>query len=226
MVLYWELAKVKGRYLIMYEICINEELRQNIYEKLIEYSITKSDVFMLVTYRYSEEIEKIYSVPDEASFDNKEIYLKVLDSFKRMKKEEYRNRTIFKKNTESFLEKLKPYLIKKRNLPTEWPGLKVILDKHTKVDICVYRIYDEAKNTLLEPKGLFNWRYPYFPENLCFFKDNYCWFYSIAHEEYAYIYIKSLEEVKELENLGLNFKARRCKEDEIKLFYEDYSYER
>jgi hypothetical protein len=52
--------------------------------------------------------------------------LKVDEEAKRRK---YKEVAIFKEQAEPFLEKLKPYLIKKRNFPTEWPGLKIVPNK-------------------------------------------------------------------------------------------------
>lgn len=155
---------------VMYRICIDEELKLDVYKKIIDFGLSKSDAFMLVTYRYSNEGEAMYSKPDRNAYDSEDEFLMFLNYFEQMKKERYDNEAIFKNNTEPFLEKLKPYLIKKRNFPTEWPSAKVVFyDKFTTVDICVYRVCDEIKPYLIEADGLFNWKYPYFPDDLCFF---------------------------------------------------------
>ncbi|AAK79040.1 hypothetical protein BJV85_002938 [Clostridium acetobutylicum] len=207
----------------MYKILIEEELNLKAYEGIINFAVSKSDACMLVIYRYGEE-EKISNPPRRNDYNNEEDYLMFLNCLERMKKERYDNLDIFKKSTEPLLEKIRPYLIKKRNFPTEWPGVKVVFySKYTSVDICVYSICKELETYLLEAKGLFNWKYPYFPDDLCFFKNGYCWFSVVAHEEYACIYIEDAQDIEKLLKIGVKFKVTECNKDEVKLFYEDYS---
>ena len=98
----------------------------------------------------------------------------------------------------------------------------MILNEYMSIDICVYGICNEVKTCLLEPKGLFNWKYPYFPDDLCFFKDGYCWFATVAHEGYACIYVENIKEIEILKDMGLKFEFVKCDDDKEDLFYEDY----
>lgn len=207
----------------MYKVDITEELNLESYTKFIDYSFSKSDAFMLVTYRENENIELMFSEPSINLSLNEEIRLMILKSNEEAKKIKYKDIGIFKERTEPFLGKLQPYLIKKRNYPTEWPGIKVVLNEYTNVDICVYKVCDEVKPYLLEPKGLFNWKYPYFPDDLSFFKGGYCWFTIVAHEGFACMYIKNDDDIRNLKELGMDFNVTEHNDNEKSLFYEEYN---
>jgi hypothetical protein len=88
----------------------------------------------------------------------------------------------------------------------------------------MYCICDEVKSYLLEPKGIFNWKYPHFPDDLCFFKGGYCWFSTVAHEAYACAYLKSIKDIETFDGLGIEFKVVECNITNEQLFYEDYKY--
>lgn len=206
----------------MYKIYLNEELTEESYNKLIDYALSKSDAFMVAVYRHSENIESVYSLPDRSMFESDELYKRMVKRCKEAKKEAYIKKDIFDRYTEPVLNNLKAYLIKKRDFPTEWPGIKVIFTNGTRVDIYVYRVCNEVKPFLLQTKGLFKWKYPYFPDDLSFFKNGYCWFYTVAHEEYGFIFVESHDEINCLEEMGLNFKFAKCDDDEQPLFYEEY----
>lgn len=146
-----------------------------------------------------------------------------LKSVEDAKNKKYMDEAIFKKQTEPLLERLSQYLIKKRNLPTEWPGIKTFPAKHRVIDICTYTVCEEAKKVLLESPSLFCWRYPYFPDDLCFFKNGYCWFSTVAHEGYACAYVRTSEDVKTFEEIGIKFTVNECDISYEQLFFEDYS---
>ena len=54
-------------------------------------------------------------------------------------------------------------------------------------------------------ESIYDWRYPDFPEDLCFFKGEICWFKSIAHENMAFIYDDSQETKGHLTWLGFHY---------------------
>ncbi|GAA0177102.1 hypothetical protein SH2C18_03880 [Clostridium sediminicola] len=207
----------------MYRISINEELEFDVYKKLIDFAFEKSDAIMSVTYRFSEDIESRYTIKDKSIYDSEEEYLRFLKIYERMKKEAYEYHRIFKNSTEQFLEKMRPYLIKIRNHPTEWPSCMITFDHPDDgVDICTYRICSEVKSYILQGKGLFNWKYPNLPDDLCFFLNGYCWFCTVSHEGYATMFLSDFKEVEKLRKIGLKFELTECKDEEVKLFHEDY----
>ena len=92
------------------------------------------------------------------------------------------------------------------------------------IDICVYKVCNEVKTYLTEPKGLFNWKYPYFPDDLCFFKDGFCWFATVAHEGFAVLFIKNYQDVILLKELGVQIEEKGIEENKNDLFYEEYGF--
>ncbi|NLP27663.1 MAG: hypothetical protein GX370_02615 [Clostridia bacterium] len=75
---------------------------------------------------------------------------------------------------------------------------------------------------MLEPKGVFNWKYPYFPDDLCFFKDGYCWFSTVAHEGYAYVFVSCIQDVEMFRSIGIIFDVSECDMTNEELFFEEY----
>lgn len=208
----------------MHEIVIVDELALDIYNRLIEYACAKSDAFMLVIYRYDKKIQSTALEIKGKFAKSKEIQASICRANEEAQKRRLRDRKIFKESAKPFLKKLDPYMIKKRNFPTEWPGTQVIFyDNNTDVDICVYKMCEEVKKFLLEPKGIFKWKYPYFPEDLCFFKDGECWLETTAHDEFGIIYTNDFEDIETLKNIGVNFDYTERNEKEIDLFHEDYN---
>ena len=53
--------------------------------------------------------------------------------------------------------------------------------------------------------GLYDWRFPDMPEDLCFFSKGNCWLRSIAHEKLCFIFTDDDYEKKVLKKMGLKF---------------------
>ena len=116
---------------------------------------------------------------------------------------------------------LRTYKIKKRYNPI-WPNTRSLNQFEHQYKIVFYRAEPASLDYLLLCSGLLDWEYPSYPMDLCFFKDGYCWFYTTPHEEYGYIYLEDENEMKILENLGVEFEYYD-KLDNPDLFYEDYT---
>jgi hypothetical protein len=206
----------------MYEVVINKNVSHDAYNKLIDYAFVKSDAFMLVVYRYCQDLKIAFKLPDRRLFESDELYSMVVKSIKSAKDEKYKQNIIFKKSTEVFLKEINPFLVKSRCYPTIWPGVATVFDENTSVDINIYKICEEVKPYLYKAGGLFNWVYPYFPDDLSFFKNGYCWFYTVSHENYANIYVNNQQDIKNLLKLGIEFNVNEYTGNELSPFYEDY----
>ena len=68
-----------------------------------------------------------------------------------------------------------------------------------------YRFSAEIKNYLLTNKNLYAWLNPGYPEDISFFKDGYCWLYSVAHEDLCDIYCENEKEYEYLKSIGIQF---------------------
>jgi len=151
----------------------------------------------------------------------------------------YGGDSLFEERILPFIKELEPLLIKNRMNDPRWPGTEASEEIH-RYKIHFYRSDPSALKTLLRPISLYNWQYPYFPEDLCFFRDGYCWFSTTAHEELSCIYVKDDQELNQLYDIGVTFKKYKYEllsssnndvtykrkelkiEYEAPLFYEEY----
>lgn len=86
---------------------------------------------------------------------------------------------------------------------TKWPGTE-IADKDHFYKIVFYKSNIEAHKALTIVDNIFEWYYPNAPMDLCFYRQGYCWYESIAHETEAYLYVDDVTEITEIEKLNLN----------------------
>ncbi|WP_294360138.1 hypothetical protein [uncultured Clostridium sp.] len=223
----------------MYCISIYKEVSKEVYYRLIEYSLSKSDAFMLVVWRYNKaemlneeqyitEVKKqLDDILEKDSIEYKELYTDIVNhGYEKYKQSFLKNIKIdnsldekFNKGTECFLKKTERYLLKSRNNPI-WPSNEPKYGSNVKeININVYKVCDEVKQYLMDPQGLFNWKYPNYPDDLCFFKDGYCWFNIVAHENIAFMHLKNKNEIEEIKKMGFKFSIDEYSGE---LFYEDY----
>lgn len=129
----------------------------------------------------------------------------------------------YREKMSCFLAMLKPLLKKTRHngvKVTCWPGSKS-WDNRFERDIMFYRSDKSAIETLLRPTGLYQWQYPDYPEDICFFRNGYCWLTTSAHEGLAYIITNDKSEYNKLESIGVVFKQKEY-EDTPSIFFEEY----
>ena len=167
------------------------------YDDFIEYAISKSDAILLVDFRYNGKANRQYPL---------------------------------KSSAKKMLASLRPYCIKRRGDKDgkwEWPNNTSLIDKYSQkpasynMTIKVYRLSEELYEILREPGSFFAWKYPKYPADLSFFKDNKCWFAITGHEKFACFYTESKEEVEFLKSMGIPFeKSGEVADDYI--FVEDY----
>jgi len=172
-----------------------------IYEKLIDYALKECDAIMFVARKDGLNIQQLNTL----------------------------NKTL--NNIQS---KLKSALLKKRN-GSYWVFTKVgysQLQISTQKDesnfndlfeIYFYKTTSKIKQYLLTQRNLYRWLNPDYPEDLAFFKNGYCWLYSVAHEEICEIYVQNEKEYEYLKSIGISFAEDHyipTKKEE--LYYEEY----
>lgn len=90
-------------------------------------------------------------------------------------------------------------------------------------EIFFIKTSDKLKKYLLSNNDLYNWLHTKYPEDVSFFKNGYCWLYSVAHEELCYIYCENKEEYEYLKSIGIEFVDTEYKETpQNELYYEEY----
>lgn len=92
----------------------------------------------------------------------------------------------FSKEAYEIQKLLSPYIVKIRS-DLHWPGSSPVPLGTCKIigQVVFYITAPEAKQVLKRVAGLFDWINPDYPQDLAFFKENKCWFYSVAHEKMA-----------------------------------------
>lgn len=64
---------------------------------------------------------------------------------------------------------------------------------------------DSCKKFLFSAKSLFSWKYPEFPEDICFIRNGKCWIRSIAHEQMLFLENITECEKEFLASIGVNY---------------------
>lgn len=85
---------------------------------------------------------------------------------------------------------------------SEWPGT-VTFDTENFYKFTVYRSNICAKDILCRYHRLFDWDYPQAPMDLCFYKNDYCYFSVTAHEHDATLYTDDKQLIFDLQQIGL-----------------------
>ena len=131
------------------------------------------------------------------------------------------------KHTKKIKGELKKHLVKEKH-DSKWTVNKVCIKNEKEnnqylFDICFYKICPEIERFLLESvNSLYGFNPPYLPEDIAFYKDGYCWFYTVTHEERAEMNLESIEECNDIENIGI--KIEKCETSEkYNDLYEEYS---
>jgi len=75
----------------MHAIHMVSELNSKNYKKLIDYAFLESDAVMLLTKRFTKEIELGYGPLDKAQYESEELYLSMVDYIEEAKKEKYKD---------------------------------------------------------------------------------------------------------------------------------------
>lgn len=176
-----------------------KEIKDLVYEKMIEYMFEKCDAVMFVS-----------------------------------KKNGFGNRKIIQleKTMELVKKELEKSFLKKRN-GAHWVYSKIGYNElgisgysdppnfGDLFEIYFYKLSKETKEYLLTNKKLYNWLNPNYPEDIAFFKNGSCWFYSVTHEETCEIYYETDNEYQELINLGIEFDEKYILPKD-KRYYEEY----
>lgn len=91
----------------------------------------------------------------------------------------------------------------------QWPGTVTLNTNKHIYKVALYQADLGAKEALFKANNIYDWHYPFFPMDLCFFKDGYAWFELCAHERMSYIYIDNKKTYSDLINIGakLSYKA-------------------
>lgn len=97
------------------------------------------------------------------------------------------------KSVQIIYDTLKPYMIRSSN-GNQWPGTTVFGKNEHIYEISLYSSTLKVKDTLAIVDKIFDWNYPNFPMDLCFYKDGYEWYSSTSHEKIAYFFVMIMKQ--------------------------------
>lgn len=116
----------------------------------------------------------------------------------------------YKRTTLKIKQALAPYLLSSE-IVTAWPGTSM-MGEHTN-QVYLMECYKVIKNNqifdqisvLNRVDTLWDWNYPRFPMDPCFYKDGRVWFQSTIHEHMNKLFLEqhSFPSVEDIESIGL-----------------------
>ena len=122
----------------------------------------------------------------------------------------YRENEKQKRETVRIKKILSKYKINSKSV-MEWPGTKQITNHMGHIyNLVTYRIESDMSNVLPfmdEVGSMWNWDYPDYPMDPCFYKNGLAMFFLTCHEKLSTIYLRKNEgypTISELESIGLN----------------------
>lgn len=71
--------------------------------------------------------------------------------------------------------------------------------------IYMFSLDDDTKSIVLDNPNPFNWLFPNFLEDICFYDNDKCLLSTIAHEEVCNLYCESKEEYEKFKSMGIEF---------------------
>ena len=128
--------------------------------------------------------------------------------------------------TREIKKRLSPFQISSEKV-SQWPGTITMNQSGHVYRMITYKIdYSKIFNivdVLEQVNTLYDWNYPTYPEDLCFYKDGYAVFWSIVHEHMNELYLKedSFPGIYDFESIGAKL-ISRGKVAETDLFHHIY----
>ncbi len=153
-------------------------------------------------------MQAIYYVDGCENKDVFQMFMKVLigcsDSFSliyfRYKENEKPKRGVSK-----IKKGLLPYRISSKKVDA-WPGTKILENKQGHIYQMETYVADPNQIPIMEQVDtLWDWSYPRFPMDPCFYRDGHVWFLSTTHENINKLYLEenSFPSADDLESIGL-----------------------
>jgi len=179
---------------------VKSNIENRVYAKLIKYAFRRSDTIMFVSRK------------DGLNAESKQILDKNISNLK----SEYKN-----------------FLLKSRS-GSHWVFTKVGYEEcelgrkdppgyNELFEVLFFKASIEMETYMLKNKNLYAWLNPNYPEDICFFKNGYCWLYSVAHEKLCDIFCENEEEYEYLKSIGIEFfEENFSPTPKDELYYEEY----
>lgn len=181
-------------------INISFNLDSETYIKFINYGFDTSDAigFVFKTYKQKFNLGDGSLLPT-AMYEDKNGISQDTDNAKR-------NAELFDKHYTKFKKAVDSDILRIKNLP-EWPAIggHVIIKGRPKDDfeIIICKCSENVRKQVLSARSFSRWSYPYYPEDICFFRNHCCWFLSDNYEKRAILTITNANDIANLYKIGV-----------------------
>ena len=114
----------------------------------------------------------------------------------------------------AFREKLRDYCVKTRN-NASWPGTPGTYSNDFKYRVCFYKTNLDTKKLLAEAGHLYGFDGETFPQDLAFFRGNWCFLYTTVHEELSTIVHPQKPDIKFMIEQGISYTKQEYRNPEV-----------
>lgn len=170
-----------------------EDIRGEKYQRLIAYLLNKCDTF---TFCLPDFGKRAYFHHESGSFLDK-YYVSSLDDG--LPFQTYKTRVAPK------VELVKDHL---RKVFCDIKYCTNLYDRER--EIYVVKIDSSLNADFFASDGLSEWRYPNFPEDICFYKNGQCFIETVTHEQCCFFYLEDDDLLKLLDNLDIEYWENTC----------------
>ena len=137
----------------------------------------------------------------------------------------YRTNEKYSEGVSRIKKRLDRFRLDSRDV-TEWPGTRIISNEQGhSYRMVTYRVCMDILPILEEVDTLWDWDYPLFPMDPCFYKNGYAWFVVTAHEHWNMLYLERkvpcVPLASDLESLGVSLIPEK-KVSASELYYHPY----
>ena len=172
-------------------IQIISKIEASQYHKLIDYLFSKCDIFTFQVANYYQEYltyknTKYFLHCDLNNYTNEEDCDQYI---------EYKTRIM------KYIDQFKNFFIAEY-VDVEYIGYGVSTYKR---EIKVVKLDKSLVDILKTTNGLYDWKFPNMPEDLCFYSKGKCLLSSVAHEGLCFIYADTEETVSAIKEIGLDY---------------------
>ena len=130
----------------------------------------------------------------------------------------YRENEKLSKTASAIKKKLEPYKLFSQDV-TEWPGTKTRNERGHVYRMITYRADIDVLPVLEEVATLWDWDYPRYPMDPCFYKKGYAWFAVSTHEHWNKLFLMedpSFPLASDLESIGVTlFPGKTAKTSDL-----------
>ena len=183
-----------------------ESISGKVYEALIKYAVKTSDAFMFMAHENSDfnlllQELKPFLIKIRKPAPKGTAYF--------MEGKEFEDFYLMSDCTDEDINSYRKMIDHEINICAKkgigWPGNIGQTDQ--RYDIYLFKSDVKVLPILLKSEKLADWKAPQFPEDLCFFRNNECWLFTVSHEEILSFTLKSYDEYDLLKSIGVKFSS-------------------